>query len=908
MRSVRTAILGAVLAVLVVGTAALTVLAWRLERGPIPLPWLDRRLEQAFGDLAPGLRATVGHTELAWIGWTLDVRVSDLRLLRPDGSLVASLPLLSVRPSLSALLVGRFAVSQVGLAGVKLAVVRTPDGSLALPGITTEGAAGGDLAALLTGSATGGSRASYLRRVFLRGAAVSLDDERSGSRWELEEVDMEIRRRGERLRVVADGRVRLRPGAAGELRALSVHAAATATVDLAEAGISAAEGTIVVNDGEVALRGDSAPPLAVHRVGASLRYSATEQALEAADLHAEVGGGSADATLRIALAPEAKRFEARGELRGVSAAEVTRLWPPSLAAATRQWIADNIRAGSVTRGRFALDVPLAAAPRPEPGAPPRHPTADVAFDFEGLELHYLGDLPPARALRGSATLDAGRFAAKVSEGTLGALRIRRGAVDIDYHAEPVTLTVAADTDGPTAEVLGLIDRPPLRLLSKIGLPSAIGGTSDVHADIRLPIVKGLDAGQVKVVAEGKLHGASHPALLGALGIDGGELVVDAEETGAVTVRGTVALTGLPVAHAKNEVAIRYAPHDGEATLEATIDGPDAHGRGNARFAAGALQTLDVSRLQLGRNDLKAQLTRDPAGVVHVSFDGERLDLETAARILRGARGDDRRPTAPYALDFRFARVDATPDVELTDVSGAARSDGSHLRQATATGRLASGGTLQLDLGSGPAGGTLRAHVDHGGEMLHALGYVDGISGGTLEVTAAIGDGGERRFRGELEFTDFRVMNVPLLGKLLSLGSLDGMASLLGKEGLQFSRLNAPFVWTDTTIEIHDARAVGAIGITSRGIIDRANHKIDLEGDLIPLDSLNSAIGKVPVVGSLITGKSSEIFGIGYQVRGDLKSPDIHANPLSALAPGALRKMFSSMFPESKPKPAKTPAP
>jgi hypothetical protein len=53
---------------------------------------------------------------------------------------------------------------------------------------------------------------------------------------------------------------------------------------------------------------------------------------------------------------------------------------------------------------------------------------------------------------------------------------------------------------------------------------------------------------------------------------------------------------------------------------------------------------------------------------------------------------------------------------------------------------------------------------------------------------------------------------------------------------------------------------------------------------------------VPFIGEyLVGGKDEGIFGIDYRAKGSLDNPDVSVNPLSALAPGALRKMFIDPF-------------
>ena len=157
-----------------------------------------------------------------------------------------------------------------------------------------------------------------------------------------------------------------------------------------------------------------------------------------------------------------------------------------------------------------------------------------------------------------------------------------------------------------------------------------------------------------------------------------------------------------------------------------------------------------------------------------------------------------------------------------------------------------------------------------------------------------------RSRNEFCSRDFRVIRAPVLAKILSAGSLTGIGDLLQGEGITFSRLRIPFHWKEGRIEVTDASAVGAMGITADGTIDRVGRKVDLRGRVIPAYSLNSALGKIPYVGDfLVGGKGEGVFGIDYRVNGAIDQPDVSVNALSALAPGALRKLFVDPFRESE---------
>ena len=66
----------------------------------------------------------------------------------------------------------------------------------------------------------------------------------------------------------------------------------------------------------------------------------------------------------------------------------------------------------------------------------------------------------------------------------------------------------------------------------------------------------------------------------------------------------------------------------------------------------------------------------------------------------------------------------------------------------------------------------------------------------------------------------------------------------------------------------------------------------LEGTIVPSYTLNSVVGKVPLLGPLLTGGEGQgVFAARYTIKGDDSSPEVMVNPLAMLTPGFLRSLF-----------------
>jgi hypothetical protein len=82
-----------------------------------------------------------------------------------------------------------------------------------------------------------------------------------------------------------------------------------------------------------------------------------------------------------------------------------------------------------------------------------------------------------------------------------------------------------------------------------------------------------------------------------------------------------------------------------------------------------------------------------------------------------------------------------------------------------------------------------------------------------------------------------------------------------------------------------------LGGTIDGVVDYAHDDVHLRGTLVPLYGPNNLLGQIPLVGLFMGGEKEGLFGITYEVVGRPGNPFLRINPISALTPGILRKVF-----------------
>jgi hypothetical protein len=119
------------------------------------------------------------------------------------------------------------------------------------------------------------------------------------------------------------------------------------------------------------------------------------------------------------------------------------------------------------------------------------------------------------------------------------------------------------------------------------------------------------------------------------------------------------------------------------------------------------------------------------------------------------------------------------------------------------------------------------------------------------------------------------------------------ASTAAQNGISFSRLRAEFTRQNGQLSIREGVVKGpTIGATIEGSIDYPGNQVRMSGTFVPMYGLNNMFGQIPIVGLFLGGGSNEgLIGVTYEVVGTPGQPVLRVNPISAMAPGVLRKIF-----------------
>lgn len=176
----------------------LMVAAWQLSSGPISLGFLSPYIEKAINSGQRTFKLTMDDTILTWAGWdrTLDIRVMGVKVLRQDGTLVGSVPEVSFSLSGRALVGGLLAPQSIELFGPRLRVRRDQAGI----GIdfTDTDEQSRDLTLRifnqLLAEPDPDNPMSYLTRLEIISAEITLDDQLLGKSWVTQSANVRLRR------------------------------------------------------------------------------------------------------------------------------------------------------------------------------------------------------------------------------------------------------------------------------------------------------------------------------------------------------------------------------------------------------------------------------------------------------------------------------------------------------------------------------------------------------------------------------------------------------------------------------------------------------------------------------------------------------------------------------------------
>lgn len=319
---------------------------------------------------------------------------------------------------------------------------------------------------------------------------------------------------------------------------------------------------------------------------------------------------------------------------------------------------------------------------------------------------------------------------------------------------------------------------------------------------------------------------------------------------------------------------------------------------------GALRSAKIAPISLSPgDDMRVDIQRAGA-VTKIVIRGANVDarpiLQTYfhanGRSGGKAGGENKNNGAPgdYDVDFNSPVVTGYGKQILSNVALKLEARNGRPKNMSLTGNFGRerlGATIAGNQNDVPQ---LDIATNDAGSLLSFVDLYRKMESGTMTVSLRLGT---NRSEGNVRIRDFFVKGEPTMRQLMqqsgNLRTDDRGVTRFDPDSVQIGQLLADFGWNGGQLSVREGVMSGpAIGMTFDGVIDMARDSIDLAGSYVPAYALNSLLSHIPVVGVLVAGGQNEgVFALNYRLSGALSAPVVTVNPLSAIAPGLMRKIM-----------------
>jgi hypothetical protein len=501
-----------------------------------------------------------------------------------------------------------------------------------------------------------------------------------------------------------------------------------------------------------------------------------------------------------------------------------------------------------TRGTIAAQVAVKLAiAKPMPEDSSSYVINADLTNFSADKM-LLGQKVEASTLKAVATSDGFQIKGDVRiNGTPATIDLRKqkGDVDAELHMQSTIDEAARRRLGIDlgSTIVGAI---PVKVVGHVGDNVSEEGMS-VEADLTPVKIDNLLPGWVKPA--GKPARATYAMLKTGKTLRFDDLSIDGS---GATVRGSIEFDNANELISANFPV--FALSDGDKLTLKVDRGSDS-----------ALRVYMRGDVYDGRNFVKSTL----ASTDKTKQKQEDLDLDLKVGTVAGHNGETLR-----GLDLKLSRR------------------GGRIRTFSMTSKIGRDTPLNGDL-------RVRARDNHqviyfetedAGALFRFTDMYPRMFGGQMWVAMDPPTQEQSPQVGTLYIRSFVVRGEPTLERVVS-----GAPNAAGISGIDFSEMRADFTRFPGKMSVRDGVVRGPlVGATVEGNIDYTRDDVHLRGTFVPFYGLNNMFGQIPIVGLFLGGGNKEgLVGINYEAVGPPGAPRITVNPVSAIAPGLLRKFIPS---------------
>ena len=610
-------------------------------------------------------------------------------------------------------------------------------------------------------------------------------------------------------------------------------------------------------------------------------------------------------------------IKAEGALERLPIEILHRYWPVDVANNALSWADAHFKKGIIHKATAKIDIKGADV---KAGTIPLN-AVDLNYEVTGMDVNYADDLLPIINAAGVAHMDANSLRIKVASATLGTSAISNTKVDLTEigTGKQEMLAINGILTGSVRDIADFYIKINKRRSKDVLLASTqdVNGNAVTKIGIKLPLKAALTFDEIGVdvnsqISSGTIKSEKFSAKDGNISLEVNDKGYAVKGAASATFGGkdkdynfidvplkldfskfTTQKIALDADITNSDITIKQLGatkrkgEKGQAELMITgteitklvVDSPSIKitGSGTLNLAMDDIKTLKLTSFEGGGSKFTADIEKNNGYTIN--FDAETLNvapvLDSISKPNSGAAQDPTKIALSGKAKKLLLRQNQSIDNATIKISCVADCNYVDLD------------SKDIKISQTPAKISITA--GDAGKILKMLDVYNDMDGGKMVVDAKGNSKGE--YDGNVLIENFTIQHARVLTKILTLGSLSGIADALQGNGISFKKLKTKFNRTADEIKISKFRMFGsAIGLTTDGKVNRKTGEIEFQGKIIPAYTANTLLGKIPVLGNIIIGDEG-VFAFAYSVKGKMEDPDVFVNPLSVLAPGFLQEIF-----------------
>jgi hypothetical protein len=290
-----------------------------------------------------------------------------------------------------------------------------------------------------------------------------------------------------------------------------------------------------------------------------------------------------------------------------------------------------------------------------------------------------------------------------------------------------------------------------------------------------------------------------------------------------------------------------------------------------------------------KTSLKAERGSD--GVMKLTMRGDVFDGRGFMKTVISGKEADSKSKAKnidFDVDLKLGAVAGFSGEAVRSVDVKMSRRNGTIRNFAMSGKLGRDTPLSGDLrGRAQGRDVIYVETNDAGALFRFTDTYSKMSGGQLSLAMDPPTFEPRAKEGMISVRDFTIKGESSLDRVAAGGPTGA------QNGIAFTQLRAAFTRQNGQLSIKEGVVKGpTIGATIEGSIDFPGNQVRMNGTFIPMYGLNNMFGQIPIVGLFLGGGSNEgLIGLTYEVVGTPGQPVLRVNPISAMAPGVLRKIF-----------------